>query len=222
MRDSTAGVGVVARQERQIGGALQGMAKLGRMLGLAALTLGLGACALLTPEPALTTYDLSARTSARNLGATEAQLTVREPRAVQALDSDRIVFRPSPLLVTYYADAQWTDRLPRLIEARLVQAFEASGSLKTVARATDGLTTDYQLMTEVRDFSVAQTDQGPLAHVAIYVKIIADSKGKVVTGRLFEAELGAQGQDAASGVAALDGALTKVMTNLVRWTLGQI
>ena len=54
------------------------------------------------------------------------QLIIEEPSAVAAIDTDRIIVRPSPNEVKYYAGVRWTDRAPLIVQKGLVEAFEAS------------------------------------------------------------------------------------------------
>lgn len=198
------------------------MGKAVRVLGILALSLQLAGCAAdLLSGPPPTTFELRATLPGGSYGRTGQLLGVREPHALQILDSERIVYRPEPALITYYAGAQWSDRLPRLVEARLLAAFETAG-VRTVTRATDGLRVQYQLLTDVRDFSVARTADGPVARVGIYAKLASDYSGRAVTGRLFEAEAPVAGESTAAGVAALDAAFTAALADIVRWTLTRI
>lgn len=193
---------------------------------LLVLTASLAGCAglsLLTgggSEPAPTTYDLRAAPAERSLGRAGGQIGIREPRAIQVLDSDRIVFRPSATMVAYYAGAQWSDRLPKLIEERLLAAFETSSNLKTVSRTTDALAVDYYLLTDIRDFSISETPK--LAHIQIYVKLVVDNRGRAISGQSFEAQVPVLGQGAEGAVGALDAALSDVLSQIVRWTLKQV
>lgn len=198
------------------------MRKAARVIGALFLSLQLAGCAggLLSGPPP-TTYELAAGLPRGQFGRTGQLLAVREPYALQVLDSERIVFRPEPALVTYYAGAQWSDRLPKLFEARLLAAYETAG-VRTVTRATDGLRVQYQLLTDIRDFSVARAAEGSFAHVSIYVKLASDYSGRAVTGRLFEARAPAAGEEAADGVAAMDAALAEILADIVRWTLARI
>jgi len=52
----------------------------------------------------------------------------------------------------YYANSQWTDRVPLLLQSLLVEAFEKSGRIAAVGRETAGIRADYVLETEIRDF----------------------------------------------------------------------
>jgi cholesterol transport system auxiliary component len=203
------------------------MLRLRRGFGIILLSVQLSGCAALgllaPPAPPPTTYDLSARPSLPRVAEPSARLGVRIPNAIQLFDSERIVIRPETGLAAYYSDAQWTDRLPRLVEARLIEAFGAAG-VRTVTRMTDGLTVDYQLLSEVRDFSVSNSAGDHTARVSIYVQLVSDKEGRTLTGREFTASAPISGGEgsAAAGVDALNDAFSQVLGSVVRWTLAKM
>ena len=61
------------------------------------------------------------------------QLVVYEPTAVHALETDRLMVRPSADQVSYYKGIAWSDRLPRLVQARIIETFQNSGAVKAVS-----------------------------------------------------------------------------------------
>lgn len=188
-------------------------------------TLVLSGCAALPgggPAP-LDTYDLTA-------GAVEAsgprrgrmQILVAEPSALKALDGENVVVRPSPGSVEFLKGAQWADRLPRVVQARLIETLQATGRLGGVGRPGEGLAIDYQVVTEIRSFEV-RLDGAPRAEVSLFVKILNDRNGVVRASRGFTAAAplsGGTGNDAY--VAALDRAFAQVTRELVPWVLGAI
>src|SRR5450830_710408 len=44
------------------------------------------------------------------------KLVIAEPTALAVLDSDKIVVRPAPGQTAQFSDAQWEDRLPKLVQ----------------------------------------------------------------------------------------------------------
>lgn len=192
------------------------------VLGATAMLSGCAALSLIGSEGPPTTFDLRAMPEGRFIGRAGGQLAIREPHAIQVLDNERIVFRPEAQLVTYYAGAQWADRLPLLVEQRLLAAFEGTTNLKTVSRTTDGLRVDFQLLTEIRDFGVAEETGSKVAEVSIYAKVIADDAGRALSGKLFESRVPVTGSGTDGAVRALDTALADVLTEIVRWTVGRI
>lgn len=190
---------------------------------LAALVLP-GCAALPGGGPApLDTYDLSASAvEASGPRRGRMQVLVAEPSALKALDGENVVIRPAPGSVEFLKGAQWADRLPRVVQARLVESLQATGRLGGVGKPGEGLAIDYQIVTEIRAFEV-QVDGAPRAEVALYVKLLNDRNGVVRASRGFTASSplgGATGNDAY--VAALDRAFAQVLRELVPWVLGTI
>ena len=186
---------------------------------------GLAGCAALPgggPAP-LDTYDLSAAAvEAAGPRRARTQILVAEPGALKALDGENVVVRPSAGSVEFLKGAQWADRLPRVVQARLVEALQATGRLGGVGKPGEGLAIDYQVVTEIRAFEV-RMDGAPRAEVSLYVKLLNDRNGVVRAARGFTATSplsGGGGNDAY--VAALDRAFAQVARELVPWVLGAI
>ena len=146
-------------------------------------------------------------------------LAVPEPTAAIILDSQRILVRSSTGETSPMPNAEWSDNLTRLFQARVVQSFENAGYLQQVARATDLLQADRQLVLDIRKFEV--TD-GPdaVADVEFSAKIMAE--GRISAARIFHAAVPAKAKDAATMTAAMDQAFGMTATDLVLWTIGNI
>ncbi|MEZ5840711.1 MAG: ABC-type transport auxiliary lipoprotein family protein [Hyphomicrobiales bacterium] len=184
---------------------------------------GVGGCALAGGSgPAPATFDLTAPDSFADIkGTSSAQILVKEPSALKALDSERIVVKPTPAAVEYYAGAQWSDRLPRLVQTRLAEAFENSRRFRAVGRPGDGLLIDYQIVTDIRAFQI-ETSGADEAVVTISAKILNERNGRVVAARLFTARLPVTASSTGSAVAGLDAAMDAVLGELVGWTVARI
>ena len=171
----------------------------------------LAACGGSAPE----TYDLSAASvpAAHQL---RAQIAIREPLASLDLDSQRILVRTGPETVAYLSDAQWSDRLPTLVQSRLVQTFQNAHLLQSVGRAGGGFTADYSLELDIRAFELdAKSVQ---ANVDIAAKIVDDRGGRIVASRIFKMQVPAAGTSGAQASVALNAALSAVMTQMVAFT----
>lgn len=147
------------------------------------------------------------------------QLLVAEPTALKTIDSENIVIRPTGATLEYLKGAQWADRLPRLVQAKLVEALQGSGRFGGVGKPGEGLAIDYQLATEVRAFGI-QLDGTPRAEVRLHVKLLNDRNGVVRAERTFSAEAAMNGTGNNAYVAALDRAFADVTRQIVGWTLG--
>lgn len=166
-----------------------------------------------------TTYDLSAVRDGRvatRLNPGRGQLLVAEPITVQVLDSDRIIVKDASGAISFIGGGQWADRLPRLVQTRLIQTFENIGGRAAVGRPGDRIVGDYQLNTDIRSFQI-MSDSGE-AVVELSVKLINDKTGRVVAARIFSGRLPASAGDAGAAAKALDTALMGVLVEIVRWT----
>src|SRR5512134_241006 len=124
------------------------MARSAPALAAGVLCLGLLGCALAGSKPPAT-YDLVApRSFAATPRPAPWQLVVYEPTAVHALETNRLMVRPRADQVSYYKGVAWSDRLPRLVQARIIETFQNSGAVKAVSSSTG----QYALATELRAF----------------------------------------------------------------------
>lgn len=187
-------------------------AKAGASLCLAAFLLA-GCGTGPTPD----TYDLTAIGSDISAPARKRQVLVTEPTAVKALDSDQIVVRLGGAEIQYLSKAQWADRLPRLVQARLVQALENTHKLSGVGKPGQGLAIDDQIVSDIRAFEVV-TNGSAVARVEISVKILNDRNGTIRAQQVFSAEAPA-GSGNPSFVKALDAAFASVTSDIVTWVL---
>ncbi len=143
-------------------------------------------------------------------------LVVAEPSATAPTDSDRIVVRTAADSVAYLKGAQWTQRLPQLVQARLIQTFENAHLMRSVGRPQDGLTADYKLLLDIRRFEIdAQTGE---AVVEVGVKLVGDRSGRIIAGQIFTSRVPGSAADGAVAANALDAALAPVLTQIVGWT----
>jgi phospholipid/cholesterol/gamma-HCH transport system substrate-binding protein len=142
------------------------------------------------------------------------QLTVPEPSALVLFDTQKILARPQADQ-SVALDAQWSDSLPKLLQAKIIHSFENANYPQAVARPTEGLTADYQLLIEIRSFQLMLLPE-PSADVEFSAKILAGD-GRLVGSRILHASVPVQATDAAAAAAGLNQAFGKAATELVLW-----
>lgn len=145
------------------------------------------------------------------------QLLIADPTALKALDSENIVVRLSGSEVQYLASSQWSDKLPRMVQSKLVEAFEDTGKLGGVGRPGQGLAIDYQVVTDIRAFEVDTTKN--IAYIEISVKLLNDKNGTVRAQEVFRSSARVSGSGNANLVKALDNAFASSSREIVNWTL---
>lgn len=160
-------------------------------------------------------YDLTApRTFPPTDKPPHGQLVVPEPTTLVALEGQRIIVQPDTSQSPTFTDARWSDSVPKLFQAKIIQSFENANYLSAVARPMEGLTADYQLLIDIRRFQISVSPE-PIAEVEFSAKILAD--GRITHTRIWHTTAPTQGIDAPAAVAALNEAFARAATGLVIW-----
>jgi cholesterol transport system auxiliary component len=188
-------------------------ARIGLVAGIA---ICVAACSL--PAQPVPTYDLIAPRDFGKMRPARGLIEVTVPSALQVLDTEKIVAEPSTGVITYLSDAQWSDRLPKLLQARMIEAFENSARIRTVARAGDRVSADAQLVTDIRQFGI----EGKEAVVELSVKLIGTRGGRINAAKIFIARVPAPAAAGGASASAINDALNIVLVDLVRWTSTKI
>ena len=156
-----------------------------------------------------------------NLPRRAVQLLIDVPLAPAGLDTARIALTRSPVSIDYFADSEWTDRAPLLIQTALLQSFENSRAITAIDRESVSLRADFILKPEIRHFeAVYDSPNGPPeVWVSINVRLINPSDREVVAHNAFERRQRASTNDLPSIADAFDDAVGAVMRDIVVWTL---
>jgi cholesterol transport system auxiliary component len=182
----------------------------------------LAGCTSLFAGPPSAIFDLSAPSlaaadaSAQPVRPRNVQVLVPEPSTVRALDTERIAARPTASEYAYLPGAVWSDRLPKLLQARLVETLQNSGRARAVAVPGQGLLIDYQVVVDVRAFEL--TTEG--AHVDFAVRVMDDRNGRVLRTRVFQYLVPVQGKGTGAVVAALDRGMETAFSDIAAWAFG--
>ena len=189
------------------------------ILGIVAISLVMSGCALLPGggPPPLDTYELTAPQVTATARRSPLQILIAEPGALKALDGEKIVIKPSPGVIQFLKGAQWADRLPLIVQARLAETFQGAGGFRGVGRPGEGLAIDYQIVTELRSFEV-RVNGGQQAEVSLFVRLLNDRNGVVRAAKLFNASAPVSGSGNDAYVKALDSAFGTVAVDIVKWT----
>jgi phospholipid/cholesterol/gamma-HCH transport system substrate-binding protein len=143
-------------------------------------------------------------------------LVVQFPVAAAALGQDKIMIRDAGELKPITPEAKWSDMLLEEVQSSIVQSFENAGLLGQVSRPLEGVTPDFQLVTDIRNFQILAGTPAT-ADVEFAAKIL-NSEGHVAGARLFHATNPIRSVDAASAAGALDAAFGSTLPDLVVWT----
>lgn len=185
-------------------------------LASACLAVLLTGCAAIIPQSPNAIFDLSApgQSGAARGGP---QVLVPQPTTVAALDTNRIAARPSPSQYAYLPDSQWSDVLPKLLQARLVETLENSGKVRAASVPGQGLLIDYRLVVDIRAFELKA--EGAVAEFG--VRLMDDRNGKIIRSRVFRSVVPVASAANPVVVAALDQAMDQAYLEIVRWAFAR-
>lgn len=184
----------------------------GRLASVLVAVLALSACS----APAVPTFDLAApREGGRGAFRIPGQIVVTEPAALQPFEAERILVKDGAGSVSYIGGGQWTDRLPRLIQTRLIETFENVTRSKSVGRPGEGVTADYQLNSEIRAFQL-DAGRGEVV-VELSERLLTATTGRIVRARIFTSRIPVSSANAGEIAPALNRALSTVLVDITRW-----
>jgi len=148
-------------------------------------------------------------------------LAILRPDLAGGLDSDRIVLHQPDGTMDFYAKATYPDRLGAIVQQVLLDGFEASGRVDAVAPEQAALHADYNLVTEVKDFSAhyAQADGIPSVTVAITAKLTTTHGRAIVASFSTTQTVNASINSAGAAAQALQQALATAVGQIVNWAL---
>lgn len=187
------------------------------VLGLMLAGCSGGVSGLFAP-PESQTFDLNAPESVKPSGRiSSAQLVIPEPTALRWLDSDRIVVKPTVGEINYLPSSQWSDRLPKLLQTRLIETFERARRFRAVVRPGEGVSSDYALQVEIRNFEVRVSEPNEV-YIALSARLISANSGRSISTKLFEVRGPVSAVEVKPVTGALDAALANALADIAAWT----
>src|SRR5680860_414869 len=147
-------------------------------------------------------------------------LVISEPTTLLAFNTDKILTRPSPDESLPIDNARWSDSLPILVQAKLLETFENAGYAQSVSRNIGDFPSNYQLSIDIRQFDIA-TSAEPTAEIVFLVKLLSP-EGEIIHSHTFKSSTLATGSDTRAYVDALSAAFNKTETELLEWTASKL
>jgi ABC-type uncharacterized transport system auxiliary subunit len=131
-----------------------------------------------------------------------------------SISNDKILLLQNGTEGASVENAQWSDNLPVLFQAKVIESFENSHYFEGVGRPTDGYEADQQLLVDLRTFAVAAAP-APAATVAFSARFL--SGGRMLATRVFEATVPLTDVDGPAAAAGLNKAFGTTVQELVEW-----
>ncbi|MBL0849095.1 MAG: ABC transporter [Candidatus Liberibacter ctenarytainae] len=145
------------------------------------------------------------------------QLIINEPITLKTLNSENIIIRSSPIEMQNLIESQWNDRLPRLIQLKLIENFENNGKISTVGKPNQGISGDYQISSTIRSFEIDL--QHHYAVITMSLKLINMHTGIIVAQKVFHVTNPFERDNKSYFIYALNRAFSRISSEIITWTL---
>ncbi|MFM8700345.1 MAG: ABC-type transport auxiliary lipoprotein family protein [Hyphomicrobiales bacterium] len=183
-----------------------------RLASLAFLSVLTTGC---SSSQSLRIYDLGDTSTRSRLLSEAPVMAVGEPFVLKLLDTDRALVRDIDGSISALAGVQWTDRVPALVQARLIRAFEENG--RPAIRTGSGMSADYVVSSELTAFQVT-SGESPTVDIQIGVKLVQSIDGKIIGVRTFRGQNAITTIDGASVRDGFASLLGDISDNVARWS----
>ena len=152
------------------------------------------------------------------------EVIVELPTTGGALETDRILIRPSPLEAQYLPDVRWSEPAPVMIQTLMLRSLDATRAFQYVGRQPLGAGGDYAIVTELVDFEAQLDAGGDSARVAVgmIVRIVREDGVRIVASQSFAASEAAASLDDAVLIEAFDVASGRMIAEAVIWILANL
>lgn len=149
---------------------------------------------------------------------------IEPPVVGGALDTDRILIRPTRLQAQYLPDGRWTDKPADMLRTTMVREIDATGAFRYVGRTPLGAGGDYAVLTEITDFQAELTPPDDIAgtHLRVSAKIVREADLQIVAQRVFETRSPAASTETDDLVTSLDRGLSDIVGQITVWVVGAL
>jgi cholesterol transport system auxiliary component len=149
---------------------------------------------------------------------------VELPTTSGALETDRIMIRPSRLAAAYLPDIRWGEPAPVMVQTVLMRTLDATGAFQYVGRRPLGASGDFAIVTELLNFEAEVVENTDEARVEIRLvsRIVRESGVSVLSTRSFTATETAPSLEDEAIVEAFDRAMAVVARDFSAWVLSTL
>lgn len=141
-------------------------------------------------------------------------LMVARPRAGAGFDSPAMRYLEEPTQLDAFARNQWAAAPADMLEPLLVDAMESTGAFRAVVDGGSGLRAGFRLDTEVLRLQQEFFERPSRVRLELRATLVAAGSGEVLMARTFETTESAPGNDPASGVAAANRAVNRLLAQV--------
>ncbi|MDY0073337.1 MAG: ABC-type transport auxiliary lipoprotein family protein [Thauera sp.] len=194
-----------------------------RLLLLAAAALVLGACSVLPSAAPVDVYvlpPLAAPTAARSVTPLALTLRVARPVGSASLAGKSLLVLPADNQLSVYKGARWSDAVPELLRARLLEALRVDGRIAALSSDEIRLHADYELSSDLLAFQAEYVGEERVEAVfALNVRLVSREGRRIVAMREFRTRQEASDTAVKAVVAALGESSARLSAEVVDWVV---
>ena len=199
-----------------------------RILCLCLATMALGACSVLQPKattpPSFYALEYTGPVTKASmehsaLSGNTPTLVISPVRAASGFDSQRIIYLREPHKLEYFAHNEWIDTPARMLGPLMVTTLEQTDAFKAVVMTPGSASGELRLDTEIVRLQQNFQSRPSTIQFALRVYLVEEKTRKVVSWRLFEAQVPTTSEDPRSGVVAANRAVKTVLEELSQFLL---
>ena len=146
-------------------------------------------------------------------------LIVEVPTAAGAIDSDRILVRPTATQVAFLPDARWTAAAPVMLQSALVESFLRTGAFRYTGRRPLGVSGDVVLVSDLVDFGAVVQGSGAVVEVTLVARLVREADASITATRTFTRSVPVPDTRSATIIAGYEAATGAILTDVVNWVL---
>lgn len=143
------------------------------------------------------------------------QLVVAMPNASADINTNRIALSRAANRIEYFADGVWADAAPVLVQAKLIEAFEAAVPPLPVGRDASGLRPDFILQSDLRGFQAEYQGGSAIAVVRIAARLVKMPERRIMGSVVTESRQPASAGGLPGVITAFEAALGQAFNELI-------
>jgi cholesterol transport system auxiliary component len=144
---------------------------------------------------------------------------VEIPAASGAIDSDRVLVRPTPTQVAYLPDARWTAAAPVMLQSALVETFLRSNAFRYVGRRPLGVSGDIALVSDLVDFGAEVRGDGAVVEMTLIARLVREEDATITATRTFTRSVPVPDTRSPTILAGFEAASNALLTDVAAWVL---
>lgn len=191
--------------------------------GLLALVAVLAGCALAAPEPPMTSALLDQLPAdVQHRPASRATLLVFPPEARPAIDTTQMAYTLRPHHLAYFAQNQWAETPPQMLQPLVTRTMEATGAFAAVLSPPYSGTATLGLRTELTELVQDFSQDPPVLRLGLRVRVSEPASNRVLGTREFAVREPLRQKAPYAGVLAANTALAQALRDMASFVLEQL